>query len=143
MTEEKKGFRGFLCGLFKCDASEAPPQCPVLECGEGTYEKSGGPEDVKRCVLNEWVQNNELNEVLVRRVGELSEEYIQTYEKDFAAYGSYLVLNRKDNVCQNLDPSECAAVPGCVQAPAFQAAGAQAPRAVVAPSTPSSSKKRT
>lgn len=125
MTEEKQGFRGFLCGLFKCDASEPPPQCPVLECGYGTYEKSGGSEAVKRCVLNTWLQDEKLNEVLVRRVGELSEEYIQTYKKEFAAYGSYQVLNRKDSICQNLGPSDCALVPGCVQAPAFQAAGAK------------------
>ena len=127
MTEEKQGFQGFLCGLFKCDASEPPPQCPVLQCAYGTSRENGtdGPDAVTRCVLDTAIQAEKMNEVLVRRVGELSEEYIQTYKKYFSAYGSYQVLNRKDSICQGLTTRECALVPGCARVPAFQAVGAE------------------
>lgn len=106
---------GFFCKLFRCDE---PPQCPVLKCAEGTVND---PDDVETCVVDAFEQQKKVDEGLIKRVGQLSREYVETYDKDFGKRLSYEALERKDAVCSRLKPHECRLVPGCTQAPAFQA----------------------
>lgn len=112
---------GFFCGLFQCSE---PPQCPVLKCAEGTVrlpKRPNDPDDVETCVVDAFVQQKKVDEGLIKRVGLLSGQYVETHRKDFGSKLSYETLENKDAVCRRLELNDCSLIPGCTQAPALQA----------------------